>query len=261
VKALPVLIGSPKFIHGKHFERPPVKKGLGGWRDFVESAAKRYGHGGFYWRSFTDAYGSKPQPITEWQVWNEQNAEQFWYPKPNARVYGKLLKATASALDRGDRRARVVLGGMFVDAKVSIGSYMRKLYRVNGIRPAFEEVGIHPYAKNIKQLERQLRSGRKALRRGNDRGTGMRVTEIGWSSARGDHRLMVGPERQAYLLDRSFALIEEKRQKWNIRGVNWFALRDTANQAVCAFCTESGLLGAGGAPKPAWAAFKKYSRP
>jgi len=261
VRAVPVLYGSPGFVSGKHTNRPPLGKGLDGWKAFVRAAAQRYGHGGFFWRGYSDAYGAKPQPIDEWQVWNEQNAEQFWYPHPNARRYATLLKATAKALRQGDRSARVVLGGMFTDAKLSIGAFMRRLYKVKGIKRAFDELAVHPYARTIKELEKQIHSARRAVRRGHDRDAGIRVTELGWSSKEGDHRLMVGREAQARLLEGAFRLVTDKREAWNITGVNWFALRDTTNKFTCDFCLDSGLLEVGGEAKPAWGAFKKFSRP
>jgi hypothetical protein len=261
VRPVANLYGSPYFVYGKHPTKPPLGKALKGWKRFLTAAAKRYGPGGIFWRSFGDAYGSKPQPVTEWQVWNEPNSDQFWHPRPNPRRYAKLVKASSRALKDGDRSARVVLGGMFTDAEIPFGAFMRRFYRVDGVRSAFDEAAVHPYARTVKRMGRRLKQARRTLRRNHDRHAGIRITELGWSSATGDNWLMRGPEGQAKLLREAFELITEKRARWNITGVNWFALRDTKNKDTCAFCHDSGLLQVGGGSKPAWEAFKRFSDP
>lgn len=261
VRAVPNLYGSPAFVYGKHPTKPPLGKSLKGWKAFLTAAAERYGRRGVFWRSFEDGYGSKPRPITEWQVWNEENSDQFWHPKPNPRKYAKLVKASSQALRKGDRRAKVVLGGMFADAQMPFEVFMRRFYRVPGIKGAFDEVAAHPYARTLNRLERQLQLFRRTLRRNHDRHAGIRITEIGWSSGTGGNWLMKGREGQAKMLKGAFKLIARKRSRWNITGVNWFALRDTTNEDTCAFCHDAGLFEVGGAAKPAWESFKRFSHP
>lgn len=255
VRALPILYGSPGFI-SKKASKPPLKgKGKKGWKSFLKAAAKRYGRKGVFWKSYDD-YGAKPMPIKDWQVWNEPNSKQFWHPSPNARKYAKLVKASSKALGKGDKKADVVLGGMFADAKVPIVPYMRKFYKAKKIRRHFDDLAIHPYAPSIGGLKRQLRSARKAAR-GH---TGIRVTEMGWSSRKGGHPLNKGKKGQAKLLKSSFRLLTKKRRSWNITGINWFALRDTNNRETCVFCRRAGLFSDGDSPKPSWRAFKKFSK-
>lgn len=254
-RVLPTFYGSPSFVSKKP-NKPPVKgKDLKLWRAFVESAAARYGRNGTYWQAYDD-YGAKPLPITDWQVWNEPNSKQFWYPNPNARKFAKLVKASSKALRNGDKKADVVLGGMFANAKQPVGSYMRDLYRVKKISRFFDEAAVHLYAPSMRALKQQMNATRRAVRGK----TGIRVTELGWSSKKGGHPLNKGTKGQAKLLRKSFGLLTRKRRSWNITGLNWFALRDTNNQDTCKFCNKAGLFATGGKAKPSWREFKKFSK-
>lgn len=255
VRVIPTLTSSPSFV-SKNPTRPPLdKRDLKRWKAFVESVAGRYGRKGAYWSSYDD-YGAKPLPIHDYQVWNEQNSKQFWSPSPNAKKYAKLVKASAKALRKGDRKANVVLGGMFPNAKVPIGAYMRDFYGVKKIGKFFDQIAVHPYASSIGDLKRQLATAHRAAR-GN---TPMLISEMGWSSADSGHPLNKGKGGQAKMLKKGFRLATKKRKSWNISGIIWFALRDTNNKSTCEFCLKSGLFTTGGNAKPAWRAFKKFSK-
>jgi hypothetical protein len=149
-----------------------------------------------------------------------------------------------------------VLGGMFPYAQMPIKPYLREFYRVKKISKSFDEIAVHPYAKSINDLKRQLATAHRAAR-GNTR---MRISEIGWSSRDGGHPLNVGRVDQARMLKRGFKLIQRQRGKWNVSGLTWFALRDTSNESTCKFCTEAGLLQENGDAKPSWQAFKKFTK-
>jgi hypothetical protein len=229
------------------------------WRAFLSAAAERYGRGGRFWNVYDD-YGAKPLPITDWQIWNEQNSKQFWKGNPNARKYARLLKISSKAIRGKDRKADIVMGGMFGDAKVPLPAYMRQLYRVKRVERYFDTIALHPYAARIGNLKRQLRQARSAAKRGHDARAKIRLTELGWSSKNGKHPLMKGPKGQAKMLTKSFRLLQRRRHRWNIEGVSWFALQDTNNPHTCSFCRDSGLFEVGGKAKPSWRAFKRFSR-
>ena len=255
VRVIPTLSSPPTFV-SKNPTRPPLdSRDLKRWKAFLQSAAERYGRNGVFWNLYDD-YGAKPIPIQDWQVWNEQNSKQFWSPSPNAKKYAKLVKASSQALRKGDRKANVVLGGMFPNAKVPIGPYMRDFYRVKKIGKYFDQIAVHPYAKDIGDLKRQLGAAHRAAG-GNTR---MLISEMGWSSANGGHPLNKGKGGQAKMLKKGLGLAKKKRNSWNISGVIWFALRDTNNKSTCDFCLKSGLFEVGGKPKPSWRAFKKFSK-
>jgi hypothetical protein len=273
-RVMPILYGSPSFISKKGNKAPLKGAGLEGWRAFLHAAAARYGRNGVFWQGGGVVppddggggggggyIGEQPRgaagvlPITDWQVWNEPNSAQFWHGDPDPRKYAAFVRASANALRAGDPMADVVLGGMFADAKLPIVPYMNEFYRVKGIDRSFDDLAIHPYAQDIKDLKRQIGAARKAARKG----TAIRVTEIGWSSRNGGHRLNVGTDGQAEMLSKAFRLLTKNRRAWNISGINWFALRDTTNKATCRFCLRAGLLKVDGRPKPAWSVFTRFS--
>ena len=75
---------------------------------FLGKAAARYGHNGSFWRGGSDRYA-----IRSWQVMNEVNATNYWGGPPKARGYARILKPASKAIRRNDRRAKVMLAGMF----------------------------------------------------------------------------------------------------------------------------------------------------
>lgn len=261
VEVIPMFYGTPKFVSKKKSNKPPLKKKhLRMWRAFVGAAAKRYGRKGAFWRQSEWSYSSNVKPIKVWQVWNEPNSRQFWSGKPHGRKYAKLLRASTKSLRKGDRRARVVLGGMYGNAKVPLPKYLGQLYSVKRIKRFFDEVAIHPYAAKMKPLKRQIRQARKAARRNGDRKVGIRLTELGWSSKSGNHRLMKGRKGQAKMLRKSFRLLTSKRKAWKIKGISWYAWEDTNDRDTCRFCRHAGLFKVNGKAKPSWRAFKKFTR-
>jgi hypothetical protein len=259
VTVLPILAGPPSFV-SENPRHPPIEGyDAARWRAFVAAAAARYGPGGYYWERYS-VYGAKPRPITEWQVWNEQNGKLGWEGRPNARKYARLLEISATAIRGAQPEARIALGGMFGDAVVPFSEYMRRLYRVKGVERWFDTISLHPYAPQLADLRNQLENARRIARRAGDRDAMLRVTEIGWSSANGGHRLMRGAKGQARMVKRSFRLFKQKRARYNLTGVNYFALQDTKNKSTCRFCLRSGLFKLNGKPKPAWRAFKVFSK-
>src|SRR4051794_39530987 len=50
--------------------------------------------------------------VGAWEVWNEENFQQFWTTGPNAARYAALLKAAYPAVKAGDPGATVVFGGL-----------------------------------------------------------------------------------------------------------------------------------------------------
>lgn len=261
VRVVPFFYGSAPFAN-KDVRKPPIKgKDLAAWRDFVQAAVARYGHGGVYWQEvFSSEYGGKPQEITDWQVWNEPSSAAFWHKKPDARKYAKLLKVSAKAIRESDRKANVLMGGLFGSPTIPLKKFLRQLYRVKKIERYFDEISIHPYAKNMRGIKLQINWARSAARRAHDRNVGIRVSELGWGSGTGGHPLEVGPKGQAKMLKKSFRLLTRKRGSWNISGINWFTYQDLDSPDVCKFCRNAGLFTAGGNAKPAWSAFQKFSK-
>lgn len=259
-RILPILSNVPHYI-SKHPNKAPLKgRARRGWADFVDAVVRRYGPGGAFWENeYAAFYEGEPQPIVEWQVWNEPNGKVYFRPKPNPRKYAQLVKRTSRAIRRADPQAEVVLGGMFGSAKINLKPFLRGFYEVRRITDHFDALALHPYSRNLRDLKIQARWARRVARDHDDRDVGLWITELGWGSGKGGHPLEQGRKEQARKLERSFRLLARKRDKWNVEGVIWFTWQDRRDRKVCKFCRHAGLFNAKGNPKPAWRAFQRLT--
>jgi hypothetical protein len=267
MRALPFIFNPPD-----HVRTPPTRPAdRRAFRRFMAALANRYAPGGTFWRGpFQFAHGSatRPWPVRTWQLFNEQNARHFWGGRPWPLAYGRLVRAGARGVRSQHRGAEIVLGGMFANPRgrgsVPSWRYLNRVYNVRGIKRAFNTVAVHPYAANLRGIRRQMRRIRNVMRRNNHRTARIRVTELGWGSQRGRHRLFKGPRGQARMLRRSFRLLgrhSNRRRGWNVGGVNWFSWQD--GTAGCPYCSSSGLFSGppnDRQPKRSWRAFRQVVR-
>ena len=253
VRVLPTIIGPgpPGTSH------PPTngasRRAFG---KFAGALADRFGRGGTFWSAQPSVV-----PITAYQIFNEQNGPAYWDARPNPRAYGKLVKAAAKKITRQDGRAEIVLGGMFgtpsgQGARTS-WAYLNALYKVRGIKKAFDTAAIHPYSPTLRGIKFQIRKIRRVMNKNHDRRAKLRLTELGWGSA-ANGNLNEGRAGQAKLLKKAFGLLERKKGAWKIKGATWFAWKDNPAGA-CSFCPTAGLFEADGDPKPSWTAFQEVA--
>jgi hypothetical protein len=88
-----------------------------------------------------------PAGVHAWEVWNEENSPIFW-PRPNARRYAHLLRATTITIRRHDWPATVLMGGLaatdsthgWIDPRIFLG----RVCRFGGCR-GLTGVAYHPY--------------------------------------------------------------------------------------------------------------------
>jgi hypothetical protein len=262
IRVLPVVSDPPS-----HVRNPPTRPSdRRAFRRLMAAMANRYGRGGTYWQGHYQSQhtGAKPRPVRAWQIFNEQNGRAFWGGKPWPRAYGRLVRMGARGIRSQDRQAVIVLGGMFAtpsgDGSMISWRYLRRLYRVKGIKRAFNSVAVHPYSPGLRGIRIQMRRIRAVMRRNGDRRKRIRVTEIGWGSERTSHPLTRTPKGQARMLRRSFRLLTRHRNRtrgWNVGGINWFSWQD--GSAGCPFCASSGLFTSDREPKPSWRAFRRIA--
>lgn len=272
IEILPFLYGTPSWVkgidcHGLNAELcqrvPPLApKAQAAWADFLRTIAARYGTQGSFWSDTSDAYDPPYQPITEWQIWNEPSSQTYYRPRPNARGYAKLVKISHDAITEVDPEAEIVLAGVYPapegGPRYRIKPYMSDFFRVRGIGKHFDSAAVHPYARTVKSLGKQIKNVRGAMRRGGAAKKPLWISEIGWGSAPpGDDRPLVkGEQGQRDLLMESFELLAAQRSAWKLAGVLWYSWRDPSyGYPNCTFCSSAGLLTADGDPKPAWHAF------
>jgi polysaccharide biosynthesis protein PslG len=221
---------------------------------FVGKAVARYGRNGRFWDGGSDRYA-----IRSWQVMNEVNGTVYWGGTPNPAAYARILKAASRAIRKQDRKAKVVLAGMFFTPggpkAIESWNYLRQLYREK-TKGFFDTVAIHPYSNTLEGIVRGIQRMRDVIRKRRDREVKLRISEFGWGSGQCSRYCTGGNQGQAEMLTDAFRLFERKRKQWKIEAVNWFSWQDSATGA-CGFCKSSGLFTAERQPKPAWDAFRE----
>lgn len=256
IRVLPFVYGSPSWATG-NVAIPPlhVKAARTAWAAFLGRLVQRYGSDGDFWQG-----RAKRLPIRRWQVWNEPNFLLFWRPRPSPVDYARLLRLSARAIRGADRRATIVAAGVApVEAGITPWVFLRRMYKVRGVRRDFDVVALHPYAPHVRWVDQQIRLVREVMARAGDSRKPLQLTEIGVASAgRYPNPYDKGRRGQASYLRRVFRLAIENRSRWRLAGIDWFTWQDaTAADPHCVFCEYGGLFDASGAPKPAWPAFKK----
>jgi hypothetical protein len=276
ISALPTLAGTPSWVADKATMAPVFDQDAkDAWQTFVTAAVRRYRPGGTFW---TPVPGGKspfhtlcgcnapPAPITAWQIWNEPNLRKYFAPSPSPKLYGELVKLSSSAIEAVDSDATVVLAGLSDGGdpnKRGATPFLKRFYRVPGIKKSFDAVGIHPYARNISNLRRAMTSFRKVMKRKRDARTPLWITEMGWGSGHPNHYgHNKGLRGQKRLLQRSVTILAKNRKRWRVAHAYWFFWRDppkSVGNLPCSFCTSAGLLKSNRRPKPAYRAFKSLA--
>jgi polysaccharide biosynthesis protein PslG len=257
IHVLPDLLNNPADY------TPPISgSARTSWTQFAHSAVARYGPGGSFWHTHP---GLPKTPVRAWQVGNEPNLKKYFPSRRPVRDYATLLKITHNAIHRANRHAKVVLAGMPALRSQFVSypgvKFLNRLYRVRGIKHAFNIAATHPYAENLRQLRRAMTRIRRVMRRHGDKKTQVWITEIGYGSARFNHHLNFGRKGQARMLHKTFRLLHAKHRRWRIHGLAWYDWRDPPQRNPdCSFCSTAGLLRSDFHPKPAYRAFKRIAR-
>jgi hypothetical protein len=235
---------------------PLTKQAKAHWIDFLQDFVARYGPQGTFW---SENPSLNFVPITQVQCWNEPSSRTYFRPRPNVDKYATLVKLCHDAIASVDPSIDTVLAGVFPAPELGkIGrftKYLEELYDVKGIKKFFDEAAFHPYARTIQRLKNQINKIRKLMRKGGVGGKPLWISELGWGSAPPvDNRpLIKGIEGQRLMLEESFQLLEDMRNKWNLAGVIWYAFRDPGFPLeLCPFCSSAGLFDVDGQPKPSW---------
>jgi hypothetical protein len=282
IEVLPFVTGAPSWAvksavvnKAGHTLAPlslPVRnaKQKSGWTSLLTEAVRRYGPKGAFWA----ANPAVPyRPVRTWQLWNEQNFKYF-VARPNPAEYGKLLKLSTPVIKGIDPGAKIVLGGMFAAPKEAeykkkppqayfATVFLQQLYkRTPGVRSLFDGVALHPYTYDYRDITGYVEELRAVLKKNHDAGTGLWITELGWSSgfpnaSNGHNGFEKGPSGQAAQLKGSFGLLKRNQARWHLKQVFWFSIDD--KPGACNFCDGSGLFGNGFKPKPAWKQYVKFA--
>lgn len=250
IRVQPFVYGSPAWLTPDRARPPSSTRARSAWAAFLRALVGRYGSRGEFWRGRPER-----EPILLWQVWNEPNFLLFWHPRPSPRAYARLLHVSAAAIRGADPRARIVLAGVApVSAGIKTWIFLRRLFRVPGVRHDFDLVALHPYSATLSELEYQVRMVRGAMAGAGLAARQLLVSEVGVAS-QGEYpsAFVEGPDGQARFLRVAYARLLQMRHRWRIAGIDWFTWKDEAKpDPNCAFCQGAGLLDLDGRPKPAW---------
>lgn len=251
-----IVYGTPRFVRKSSdgfFPPTATKENLDEWRDFLQAAVKRYGPGGHF---FTENPGLPESPVRQWMIWNEQNARNFWRPKPDPKDYAKLVKASDIAISEIDPKAEIVLGGMYGypndHRSYTAVDFLTAFYKVPGIEKHFDTINLHPYGSGVGTVRKQIQQARAVVRKAGDKGVGTLIGEIGWaSSGPSKSEEVVGVKGQATRLREGLEMLVDKRKAWNITGAYVYLWRDFTLETSCLWCPTAGLVELDGAAKPA----------
>ncbi len=243
---------------------PVAGKAKAGWVAFCKAAVARYGPSGSFW---AENPGVPFRPLRNWQVWNEPNFK-FFVHKPNPAEYAQMVKISSTAIKGADPGAKVILAGLFAWPKGAnsktgnhnwfAADFLEGLYKVPGIAAKFDGIALHPYSAKYQLLIPQIEEVREVLKSHADAGTGLWITELGWSSCRpAATRSPKASAGQAQQLKGAFQLLVKNQRKWRVQRVYWFSIDDFG--AACNFCDGSGLFGQGFTPKKTWYAYVKFA--
>lgn len=212
-----------------------------------------------------------------YEIWNEEDADQFW-PSPDPAAYVRLLSAASAAVRTNDAAAKVVLG----PTTGNNYAWIDQLY-ANGLSNSmFDAVGVHTdtacltvgpdsfYRENGRLGQFTFLGYREVrqtlLAHGADKPIWM--TELGWSSTQPSTQLCasgkfagqkpsgVTESQQATFLKAAYHCLALDPY---VPVALWFTYKDDAG-AQTEELRHYGLLSSNGSPKPAWAAFQEVAK-
>ena len=200
--------------------------------------------------------------VAAWEIWNEPGNKQFW--KGSTRRYVSLLRAAYPAIKAGDRKSKVVFGGV----SHNDDRYVAAAYRA-GAKGAFDVMATHPYQGMGDSppetadkgtdwwLMTHVEAVHRLMVRHGDGAKPIWFTEYGWSvhdNAPDEpnwSRGVTAAEQASYLV-RSFALIKARYPY--VERTYWY--KDATRRGEDPHQAGYGLLEADLSPRPAYTALK-----
>ena len=257
VSLLLVMASCPYWACSELAGPPTSAAGLDGERAFLRAAVSRYGTNGSFWRAHPEL---PRRPVTDWQVWNEVNAREFWTPSPNAADYARFLRDNAAVIRSADPRATVVMSGLTEFGQIAVAPFLAQLYAQPGFRASFDVVAVHAYEPNTARVVALLDRTRRVMSAHGDARKPLWITEMGWGTTSAALRTPYTEADQAALLRESFDTLIGCRSRWNLSRAYWFAYKDNrpAPGETDYAGNHTGLFDLSGRPKQAWSTLQGF---
>lgn len=217
---LPVVLRAPAWarIEPGNFASPP--KDPADFAAFLQALVTRYGPAGTFWAERPEL---PRRPQRHWQVWNEPNLDRYWSsPRPFARDFVKLQRASYRAIKRADPGARVILAGFGNDS----WNAFRRAYAAGLDGSMYDIAAAHPFSGRVANVLRIVELNRAVMRRNGDGRKPMIVSEITWPSAEGSPATTTtGFETtesgQARRLREAYRAFIRERRRFRLLSVVW----------------------------------------
>jgi hypothetical protein len=151
---------------------------------YAAALAHRYGPGGSFWQSHPSL---TPVPVTEYEIWNEENSLAFWHQQAgNAEQYADLYMAARSAIKSADPQARVIVGGLALNNPPAVTDEVDFVRRMYAHRPDMagnvDGIGLHPYQATVGDTYMRLARFRQGINPIVGASVPIELTEVGWAT-------------------------------------------------------------------------------
>ena len=160
--------------------------------------------------------------VTAWEIWNEPNSNNFWFPKADPERYMALLHAAFSAIRETAPEVLILHGGVACCREQRINfTFLERLFQL-GLADCCDVVNVHPYSgPNVPEVEFDATFDRLAeLMHRYNCSKPVWLTELGTPI---HHRFAQSETEQAFHLMRHW-LCGMKRPE--IERIYWYDFRD-----------------------------------
>ncbi|MEA2376304.1 MAG: polysaccharide biosynthesis protein PslG [Thermoleophilaceae bacterium] len=193
--------------------------------------AARYGRNGTFWAQNPTV---PRNPVTQWQIWNEQSAPWMWAQRPWAPSYVQVLKWSAQAIKAADKKAIIVAGSVVASPNYSQWGAIRDLYKAGG-KGLFDQIAVHPFTNNslsvdgtVDQTLEIITRVRKETRKARDGRVPIILTELTWPASVGKipKKALLGvettPRGQLQRLKAGYQRLVKLRKRIGVTQAYWY---------------------------------------
>jgi hypothetical protein len=193
IRVTPTIVQSPSWNTPNDFATENLCRGAQSQRPLdiqpyialAREVALRYGTGGSFWAAHADLTAV---PMTDYEVWNEENLNGGWCPRPDPPLFAAMFAGATAAIQAVDPSAKVIIGGVAEPVPGSSDGLLVTdfLAQATAARPEIKQqadgIAIHAYPQPTPggQLYK-LKIFRQFLHAGGiPDTTPMIINEVGW---------------------------------------------------------------------------------